>query len=38
MTVEQFVDEPFEAADLAARGAVLFDERLEPLQSLRETR
>ena len=32
MVVEQLVDEPFEKADLAAGGAVLFDEILEPFE------
>ena len=34
MAVEQFADEAFEAADLAAGGAVSFDERLEPLEAV----
>ena len=33
--VEQFVDEPLEASDLAARRAVLVDERLEPFEPVR---
>ena len=35
MFVEQFVDEAFEAADLVARCAVLFDERVEPFEAVR---
>ena len=34
VAVEQVVDEPLEAADLAARGAVLVDERLELRQAI----
>ena len=35
MAVEQLADAAFEAADLAAGGAVLVDERLEPLEAVR---
>ena len=32
MSVEEFVDEPFQSADLAAGGTVLVDEVLEPFE------
>ncbi len=35
MAVEQVVDEPFQSADLAARGSVLVDEVLEPFEPVR---